>query len=348
MTKKTDESIWKRLFASTSAYLVQMIIPALLFVALAAVFGFWIHSYCDENEQHELELSQVIHRTVQELATRDLLLPEMVFIDINDSLKAEVQDSISAAIGRLLVSRFTKGDIDTTSDADFVPYFIFPENVKADGSYNLTEQQIKELKAHLRYLAETVEKQVNASKAETAKDIDRLNYWISIWIGVLGFFGVLIPIVINFDAVGKANEAEKKSIEADERSQKAESDSDLTKKRVDLTYSLGRLRYPESSNAYHLDRKKYIHTALNTIRNTVKPCGPVLHDPMMKDFISELAIALHGVSTLPRVVPTIAMTREINEFITWLEQNLITNFQDDFIDEFVRKLDSIIRQYESS
>jgi hypothetical protein len=85
-------------------------------------------------------------------------------------------------------------------ETSFRPFFLFPESVDSSGNYKLTKAQLEDLKNHIVFLTNQVDKAVTQTKDEINKEIDRINTWVSIWIGVLGFLGVFIPIVINYKA----------------------------------------------------------------------------------------------------------------------------------------------------
>jgi|GEM_PF-6727334 len=214
MSEKDFKGFWQSLFLPTPFYFMKITIAPLFFIALTTSFGWWLKSHVDKMVTQEREFNIVVQQTINDLATRELLLPKYVFIQGNDSINEGSRDSLSNRIAAALVDRFSGKKDSTIIRGDFQPHFLFAEKVQPDGSYQLTEEQLHQLKSHLRFLAETVESRVAEAKAETAKDIDRLNSWISIWIGVLGFFGVLIPIVINYAAVKKARKASKMAKDA--------------------------------------------------------------------------------------------------------------------------------------
>ena len=54
-------------------------------------------------------------------------------------------------------------------------------------------------------------KEIDKAKEEIGRDIDRLNMWVSIWIGVIGFLGIFVPIIINVDTTKNAEFAKEKS-----------------------------------------------------------------------------------------------------------------------------------------
>ncbi|TAL69827.1 MAG: hypothetical protein EPN82_04180 [Bacteroidetes bacterium] len=74
------------------------------------------------------------------------------------------------------------------------------ESLKADknGNYSLNEKQLDEFKSHIAFLSRKVDDAINETKKEIGNDIQRINNIIMIWIGVIGFLGIFIPILLNY------------------------------------------------------------------------------------------------------------------------------------------------------
>lgn len=172
-----------------------------------------------KNRQQK-EVTEIISNIVQEQAKKDLLLPKIVFINVDSTKKNELDKKLTEQIADILTTKYLADDKTKFKDIDLKPFFIFPKANK-QGNYVLTETQLNELKNHIEFLAKQVDLEVDRAKEEVGKDIDRLNMWVTIWIGVIGFLGIFIPIIINIDtaksverAIEKSNEAQTKSIEA--------------------------------------------------------------------------------------------------------------------------------------
>lgn len=172
-----------------------------------------------QNRQQK-EVSEIIANVIQEQSKKDLLLPKIVFINADSSVKKELDEKLTTKITDLLTTKYLTNDKTQFKDIDLKPFFVLPKADK-QGNYIFTETQLNELKNHIEFLTKQVDLEVDRTKEEVGKDIDRLNMWVTIWIGVIGFLGIFIPIIINIDtaksaerAIEKSNEAETKSIEA--------------------------------------------------------------------------------------------------------------------------------------
>lgn len=172
-----------------------------------------------QNRQQK-EVSEIIANIIREQSKKDLLLPKIVFINVDSLAKKDLDEKLTTKITDLLTTKYLADDKTQFKDIDLKPFFVLPKADK-QGNYILKESQLNELKNHIEFLTKQVDLEVDRTKEEVGKDIDRLNMWVTIWIGVIGFLGIFIPIIINIDtaksaerAIEKSNEAETKSIEA--------------------------------------------------------------------------------------------------------------------------------------
>lgn len=160
------------------------------------------------------QVSQTIINTVNEQAKLNLLMPDIVFINIDSTHKKQLNDSISKQIATVLTKKYIGNEKINPSEINFQPFFVFPDSADSKGNYTLTKVQLDELKNHIQFLTSQVDKAVATTKEEVANDIERLNTWVSIWIGVIGFLGIFIPIVINFKYSKELKEISRKAKQA--------------------------------------------------------------------------------------------------------------------------------------
>jgi hypothetical protein len=190
-------------------YLKVTIPPMVVFVLLAIVV--WQYRLSVLNDRQQKEVSAVIHNVVQEQAKKNLLLPQIVFINADSSKKKELNEKMIEQISSALTKKYLSNDTTKFSDIELKPYFVLPTTKNKNGSYNLTEAQLTELSQHIDFLTKQVDLAVNSSKDEIANDINRLNTWMTLWIGIIGFLGIFIPIIINIDTSKSAEKATEKS-----------------------------------------------------------------------------------------------------------------------------------------
>ena len=155
----------------------------------------WIERVVNTKQE---QVSQTIIKTINEQANQNLLLPEIVFINTDSIAKKQLTEAFKNELVTVLSKKYFTNEKVNPKETTFRPFFLFPESVDSLGNYMLTKAQLEDLKNHIVFLTNQVDKAVTQTKDEINKEIDRINTWVSIWIGILGFLGVFIPIVINY------------------------------------------------------------------------------------------------------------------------------------------------------
>ena len=212
------------------------ILPTIFFAAIGLVVWQWNVKKLHTEEQKEL--TELINTTIEREAKKGLLLPKIIFLKSDTLQKEQFSDSLISQLSSILTEKYLNNESISFDKLDIKPFYILPEKPNKQGQYILTETQLKELNAHLDFLTKQVSIEVDRTKEEVGRDIDRLNTWVSIWIGVIGFLGIFIPIVVNIDSSKRASEAKEESkkakIEAgiakeDSKNAKEEANKALTK-----------------------------------------------------------------------------------------------------------------------
>lgn len=190
-------------------YLKISIILVVVSVLLGlVVWQYWLNSLQDK--QHK-EITDIINSTIKEQANKNMLLPQVVFINVDSASKKELNEKLVQQISEILTKKYLTNDTTKFSNIELRPFFVLPNKPNKNGSYTLTEAQLNELKSHLDFLTKQVDIEIDKAKEEIGRDIDRLNMWVSIWIGVIGFLGIFVPIIINVDTTKNAEFAKEKS-----------------------------------------------------------------------------------------------------------------------------------------
>lgn len=196
------------------------LIIVLFIVSVLAGIAIWHYRLSDLQNKQQKEVSEIITNVINEQAKKDLLLPKIVFINADSSTKKELDQKLTEQIANLLTTKYLTDDRTQFKDIDLKPFFVLPKADKR-GNYIFSETQLNELKNHIEFLTKQVDLEVDRTKEEVGKDIDRLNMWVTIWIGVIGFLGIFIPIIINIDTAKSAEKATEKSDEAFKKSDEA-------------------------------------------------------------------------------------------------------------------------------
>ncbi len=194
---------------------VIFLIPIVLFI--------WKYEIGKVELDHKKEVSDLIKSTIKIQNEKGLLLPKFVFINLSEKEKNKISDTIANQISDFLISKYLRDTTHKPSKTN--PYFILPSKPDKEGRYTLTEEQLVELKGHIDFLTKQVDAEVERTKEEVGRDIDRLNTWVSIWIGVIGFLGIFIPIVINLDVLKSVSDASKTAGDAQSKADEAQQKS---------------------------------------------------------------------------------------------------------------------------
>ncbi|MDP3667162.1 MAG: hypothetical protein Q8R50_10825 [Sediminibacterium sp.] len=195
------------------------IIPMVVFIFLA--FKIWNSRVSALKHEQEKNVSEIIHNVLNQQANRNLLLPQIVFINADSSMKKELNEKLIKQISETLTKKYLADDTSKFTDIELKPFFVLPNKPNKNGTYTLTEEQLNDLKGHLDFLTKQVDVEVDKAKEEIGRDIDRLNNWVTIWIGVIGFLGIFIPVIINIDTSRSAEKATENSETAFNKSKEA-------------------------------------------------------------------------------------------------------------------------------
>lgn len=258
-----------------------------------------------KNRQQK-EVSEIIASVIQEQSKKDLLLPKIVFINIDSSVKNELDKKLTEQISDLLTKKYLKDDNTELKDIKLNPYFVLPK-INIQGNYVLSETQLNELKNHIEFLVKQVDIEVDRTKEEVGRDIDRLNMWVTIWIGVIGFLGIFIPLIVNIDtarsaerAIEKSNEAETKSddakIKAGEASEKAENALIKTKETENVLTAIsviGNLKDIDTSTLQYIKNPmEFVVKTLLSIHLGLSNCNNQSDNHVVKDCLRQLGVKL--------------------------------------------------------
>lgn len=172
------------------------------------------------------QISDVILKSLKHHVENDIVMPESYIITFDTVSQSKLNDSLINYLRNVLLEKYIHGDSTDINKIITSPYFIFPSQPNEDGNYLLTEKQLAELKQNIIYLTSQVDKAVSETKKEISRDLDRLNLWVTWWIGIIGFLGIFIPILLNYQTSKKIDKELDSSVQnakdANEKIDKAE------------------------------------------------------------------------------------------------------------------------------
>lgn len=181
------------------------------------------------------------------------------------------------------------------------------------GNYILTQTEWDKLEGYIIYQANRTEEIVQQSRDETSKDIERLNVWITIWIGVLGLFGAILPFLVNFAATKDFEKTVKsydeKLLGIDTALSKSETAVNNTKNVesiLKLLNTLSNLKYIEGvhriSALLGVKKEEYLAIKLSSFKNNIINCrtnniNPI-NNPIFKECIQDFCLASRQIKSL--------------------------------------------------
>jgi hypothetical protein len=189
---------------------IDNIIQKIIIMMLGAVFlgiFLWTWRISVLEDKRKKEVSEIVQNVIKEQANKNLLLPKIIFINADSSTKKEFNNEFNNKISEVIINKYLTNDTTKFENVELKSFFLIPNKPNKKNTYILTDIQLNELKYHLSFLTKQVDIEVDKAKEEVGKDIDRLNNWITVWIGIIGFLGIFIPIIINIDVLKNVEKA---------------------------------------------------------------------------------------------------------------------------------------------
>ncbi|MGX1642037.1 hypothetical protein [Sphingobacterium sp. NPDC055431] len=166
------------------------LIIILILTILGNVFTYYINN--NHNKTNEKIISEILINASKDKA----LLPDFIIIENQDSLGENSinNDSIlKNEIIKFIANKYSKSNNEG----------VF--NIKPYISSSDIKDEDKIIK-HIEFLNSTVIKAIDDSKSQLDREISKINTWISIWIGVIGFLGIFFPLIINIRSLDDMKE----------------------------------------------------------------------------------------------------------------------------------------------
>lgn len=308
MTEQKDvipNSKKKPVWQSLAGWIILIIVLSVLFSMLRDVKVNRIL------EERETKISEVVLKSIKFHVENDIVIPETFIISFDTITKSEINDSLVSYLKNVLFDKYIETDSIVNDNIITTPYFLFPTNKEEDGTYRLTDKQLSELKQNIIFLTNQVDKAVHETENEISESIDKLNMWVSIWIGIIGFLGIFIPILINYQTSKNISEALKNSSAAKEDASQAKGnaqealskseDAIKNSKSIDnlliTTNSISKLKNIDSSRLIHVtDKKGHLVKILESVHKSMKACADSFNHNIVVDSFQELIISLYSIS----------------------------------------------------
>lgn len=153
-----------------------------------------IRNIVRENIRNDFPALSIPHITIDTLVIVQSEQDSTVIISkLYDDQLAQIESSIT----NYFIEYYRKQDSISKIES-LVPFIIYPNEIDSSGNLILQAKDLENIKNHILFLSNNVDKAIEGIKRELSNDIERLNLWTSIWIGILGIFGALFPLVITY------------------------------------------------------------------------------------------------------------------------------------------------------
>jgi len=198
--------------------------PTLIPMLLAAILGLllWQQNMSKLNKEIQNQVSTIIKKSINQQLDVNPFLPNVILLNSDSSESKQLSDTLKAEITSFIIDYYLNSEKKNNyENIDFQPYFMFSQKPNKIGQFVLTTEQMANLKSYVNFIVKKVEVEVDRTKEEVNRDIDRLNTWVTIWIGFIGLIGIFIPIILNIDVSKNISEAIKSAKIAKEKSEEA-------------------------------------------------------------------------------------------------------------------------------
>jgi hypothetical protein len=185
-----------------------------------------------------------------------------------------------------------------------------------NGNYILSAGDWHRLEDYIIYQSQRNESAIQLSQTEISQDVERLNMWISIWIGILGLFGAIIPFLVNFAAtkdfdkkIKDLEEKAEKIPEIDNAVQKSETalkNSNETQNILKFINTISNLRHIEEfhriSTLLRLTKEEFLAMRFLSFKKSFMHCkanniSPT-NNPIFNECIQDFCLATMQIRSL--------------------------------------------------
>lgn len=278
----------------------RVIAISFIAILLMLVIGHLVTYNIINNQKHNNEelISQILINASKEKA----LIPDLIFIEPKDSVlnKKELNDSLKIAILEFIAKKYTQ-NADVNNTFNISPYILNSE-IKNE------EKIIK----HIEFLNSTVTKAVEDSKNQVDTEISKINTWISIWIGIIGFLGIFFPLIINIKSLDELKDLKDNLVSS--KSEIDRIDSKIITHELTITSLNSKTKNIENivtaikliSKLKDIDDKfliynkepgKFIAITLEELKKELDSIQFIENSSVIKDVLHQLSYRLYSLST---------------------------------------------------
>jgi hypothetical protein len=188
-------------------------IAIILSIVIFLLIGGHLLTYHYINKEKE-DRVRIINNILTNASKEKALIPDIILIGRKDSTTSFSDSALKKELLNFLTNKYAEGNLKANKIFDIKPYLDTSE----------IKNEAKIIK-HIEFLSETVKNAIEDSKRNIDTEISKINTWVTIWIGIIGFIGIFLPIVINiksFDALRDVqNDARQAKVDSENAEKKS-------------------------------------------------------------------------------------------------------------------------------
>lgn len=226
MSEPIIQSIEKKKWYHCNYRVIGVALCVILFILIAG--NSYIYYLVNKKEK---DSTVIISNILTNAAKEKSLIPDIIIINKKDSSAVKLDSSLKKNLIEFLSKKFASDTPNSNKVFDIKPY--------------LTTTDLKDedkIIKHIEFLSNTVKEAVEDSKRNIDTEISKVNTWVTIWIGVIGFLGIFFPLIINLKSLDELKTIKAKSKEAKKNADDAKEKLDKYKPHLDsLPENMGKV-----------------------------------------------------------------------------------------------------------
>ena len=226
MTEPATQNLEKTKWYHCNYRVIGVSLCVILFILIAG--NTYIYYLVNEKEK---DSTKVISDILMNAAKEKSLIPDIIVVTKKDSSSVKLDSSFKKDLIAFLSNKYSSANVDTNCTFNIKPYL--------DSADIRDEDKIVK---HIEFLSNTVKEAVEDSKRNIDTEISKINTWVTIWIGVIGFLGIFFPILLNLKSLDELKSIKAKSKEAKKNADNAKETLDKYKGHLDtLPENMGKV-----------------------------------------------------------------------------------------------------------
>lgn len=226
MSEPATQNLEKNKWYHCNYRVIGVSLCVILFILIAG--NTYIYYLVNKKEK---DSTKVISDILTNAAKEKSLIPDIIIVNKKDSSSTKLDSSLRKNLIGFLSKKYSSGNTDSNSTFDIKPY-LASTDIKDE------DKIIK----HIEFLSSTIKEAVEDSKRNIDTEISKINTWVTIWIGIIGFLGIFFPLIINLKSLDELKSIKAKSKEAKKNADDAKEKLDKYKSHLDtLPENMGKV-----------------------------------------------------------------------------------------------------------